>query len=186
MLVFAGSLASFVALAALQARRRKDRFSIRLAVVSGVVFAAVVPSVPPPIAIVLAVLVTSATSDACSGYAYDAVTAAGALGVAIAVCATNGMPSALEGAAFAGTAALAISVVSRRGLGAGDVKTFALSGAAFGPVAGMRVLGGAFVIGAIVVVPLLLGRIVQRRAMIPFVPCIAASALLVATTGAYA
>lgn len=75
---------------------------------------------------------------------------------------------------------IGLHLVTRgRGIGLGDVKAAAVIGASFGAAYGIAVLGAAFVLGTLVVLPAVaLGRIARGDA-VPFAPYLASATLVV-------
>jgi leader peptidase (prepilin peptidase)/N-methyltransferase len=114
----------------------------------------------------------------------------GAIGLAAAL-ATHRIIPALEGA---GTGALifgAIYLLTRgAGMGLGDVKLAAMLGLFFGFPLVISVVVAAFVIGALIAIPVLLARRRGRRDALPFGPFLVMAAILAtfapgAITGPY-
>ena len=105
----------------------------------------------------------------------------GALGV-LALARPDAVVSHLVMAIVVGGVALLVALVSRGGFGLGDVKLVAMFGVAIGAAVPIA-LGIAFVLAALVAVPVMLVR--GRGATVPLVPFLAIGAL-VAVTGQFA
>jgi leader peptidase (prepilin peptidase)/N-methyltransferase len=121
----------------------------------------------------------------------DGTTMAGALlGVAFAL-ATHRLIPALEGALTAAAIFGAIYLLTRgAGMGLGDVKLAAMVGLYAGFPATLWTCAAAFIIGAVLAIPVLVARRRGRRDALPFGPFLVMAAILVtfapgAFTGAY-
>jgi len=99
------------------------------------------------------------------------------LGLASSALAGVGL-SALEAAAGAAAVFLAISIVSRGGMGGGDVKLAAMMGAFLGGPAIIVALFLAVALGALVGIVLIVLRLRTRKQTIPFGPSLAVGALI--------
>lgn len=132
----------------------------------------VVPSSGAVIAMACAVV--SAATDISSGYIYDMVTYTAAIAMlAFAICDST-VPAASLGAATA----LAVSGIlhiwkNGRGLGMGDVKLFAIAGAASSVLPSLLILGASFVVGAAVIGIALVARRLHWADRVAFAPYIA-------------
>lgn len=172
----------FAVIAARRAARCGDRFNRGLVCLYAASALAVILASQAPMdtaaIVACAALTVSAATDCASGYVYDVVALAAAAWVAIVAIASGTLIPAACGAVIAGSASLAIHAATRRrGLGLGDVKLFALAGAAAGGGAALAVVAAAFVGAACVYGPLLALRRVQRSKAVPFAPFIALAAL---------
>jgi leader peptidase (prepilin peptidase) / N-methyltransferase len=117
-----------------------------------------------PLLVALAVVVVV---DLRSKLVPDVVTLP-ALIYALAAAAVTGrppLPDAVLGAVAGGGLLLVVAVVSRGGVGGGDVKLMAVIGAALGWKAGLLVLAASQVIGALLVLALLIARRAWPRRM---------------------
>lgn len=109
----------------------------------------------------------------------DATTLVGAaLGLAAAL-ATHRIVPALEGAAAGALVFGAIYALTRgAGMGLGDVKLAAMLGLFFGFPAVLSAVVAAFVIGAVLAIPVLVARRRGRRDALPFGPFLVMAAIL--------
>ena len=124
--------------------------------------------------ILLAGFAVSAWSDVRIGLIFDRVLAFAASAIVIASLLQGSLQEAIAGAAACCSALAVLWVVSRgRGMGLGDVKLAALSGAALGIGGGMLSLGVAFVIGACYVVVLAIARRLPETRTVAFGPFLA-------------
>lgn len=123
----------------------------------------------------LAALAVCAWTDASSGYIYDVVLAVAAVLVGVQTILGGHVRESLEAAAVAFVLAFGAHGLSRgRGLGFGDVKLFALTGAALGSIPlAVEAFGGSFVVGACVLVPAVALKRVDRHQKVAFAPFIA-------------
>jgi prepilin signal peptidase PulO-like enzyme (type II secretory pathway) len=85
----------------------------------------------------------------------------------------------LAGGALSGGTFLAMSILTRGGMGMGDVKLAFFTGFALGLTFGVAALLITAIGGGVIAVLLLLTRIRDRRDPIPYAPFIAAGALYV-------
>jgi leader peptidase (prepilin peptidase)/N-methyltransferase len=105
--------------------------------------------------------------------------------VGVAVGATGGFPQVaarIAGLLLCGGLVLLIAVLSRGGMGGGDVKMMALVGSFLGPWGGLASFMTACVLGALTGVWLILAGLKKRRDAIPFAPFIAAGAIIVSVS----
>ena len=105
-------------------------------------------------------------------------------GIALALVASLLMPgadvmSALLAAILGGSVFLLMSILTRGGLGLGDVKLATLIGAALGLPAAYQALAFGIVVGGIVILALFLVGLVGRRQAVPYAPFLALSAVAV-------
>jgi leader peptidase (prepilin peptidase) / N-methyltransferase len=108
----------------------------------------------------------------------NAVTYPGILaGLALSAAAGELVPSAIAAAA-AGLVFLLLGIVSRGGMGGGDIKLAAMIGAFLGTPAVVVALFLAVALGAAAGVLLLALRLRSRKDMIPFGPAMAAGAMI--------
>lgn len=108
----------------------------------------------------------------------NAITYPGIL-IGLALSAASGQgPAALVAAASAGAVFLLIGVVSRGGMGGGDMKLAAMIGAFLGAPAVIVALFLAVALGATAGVVLLVLRLRTRKDAIPFAPAMAAGAMI--------
>ncbi len=179
---FAGAALTFTLLAARRAARCGDRFDWKLtcvfcttALTAIVLFGSALNA---SAVVAIAALTVSAATDIASGYVYDVVAFVAGAFVAIQALAGGTAVFTAEGALIGASVSFAIHGISRRrGLAFGDVKLFALAGASAGGSAALAVLGAAFVAGALVYVPLLALKYLERSRAVPFAPFIALAAL---------
>jgi leader peptidase (prepilin peptidase)/N-methyltransferase len=111
----------------------------------------------------------------------DAVTYPGTLLVLVAalLMPEGNAGEALLAAAIGGGLFFALAVVTRGGIGLGDVKLAVLIGAALGlPVAYQALLYGVLA-AAVVMAVMLVAGIVSRRQAVPYAPFLSLSAILV-------
>ncbi len=78
--------------------------------------------------------------------------------------------SAITAGVAGGGFLLTASLVTRGGLGAGDVKLGVLAGAALGIPVALFVLGAGVVVGSLAVIALNVGGVLERQQGIPFAP----------------
>ncbi|MBV8171725.1 MAG: prepilin peptidase [Candidatus Eremiobacteraeota bacterium] len=125
------------------------------------------------------VLVTIAFIDLEHLLVLDVTTITGAvLGVALAL-AMHRIVDALEGAACAGAILGAIYLLTRgAGMGLGDVKLAAMIGLFIGYPLALWTTAASFIIGALLIVPVLATRSRGRRDALPFGPFLVIAALL--------
>ena len=124
--------------------------------------------------ILLAGFAVSAWSDVRIGLIFDRVLAFAASAIVIASLLQGSLQEAFGGAATCCSALAFLWVVSRgRGIGLGDVKLAALSGAVLGIGGGMLSLGVAFVFGACYVVVLAIARRLPESRTVAFGPFLA-------------
>jgi len=111
--------------------------------------------------VALLAIAVAAIVDSQTGYIFDPLVQAGAIG-ALTIAALEGEAfQSLYGAVVASVAVLCIwALTLGRGIGMGDVKLAAVVGAAFGPLGGIVAIGFSFVVGAAVAIP----RIIARKA----------------------
>ena len=109
----------------------------------------------------------------------DVTTITGALlGLVIAV-ASHRLVTSLEGAACAGAILGAIYLLTRgTGMGLGDVKLAAMIGLFVGYPAALWTTAAAFIIGALLAIPVLLSRSRRQRDALPFGPFLVIAAVL--------
>jgi prepilin signal peptidase PulO-like enzyme (type II secretory pathway) len=110
----------------------------------------------------------------------DAVTLP-ATAFALVGAATQGQPelaSAIGGASMAGGLLLVAAVLTRGGLGGGDVKLGVLIGAALGLPEAAFALAAGIVLGGVVVIGLYAMRWLDREQAFPFAPFLALAALV--------
>lgn len=123
--------------------------------------------------------------DARTGFIPNVLSAATAVSAFALALAAGHAGYALLGGLAAGGALLALfALTGGRGLGLGDVKLAAAIGLGLGPLAGLRALGAAFVLGAAYALVLLALRRAQRGDAIRFGPFLSAGTLLSAAFGA--
>lgn len=123
----------------------------------------------------------AACADARTGLIPDTITRTTALAALCCALAHGAAPIACGGAYAVGGALLALHLLTRgHGLGLGDVKLGTAIGVGFGPMAGILVLGAAFVLGGAYASWLLLTRRAQRGDAIRFGPFLAAGTAAVA------
>ena len=104
-----------------------------------------------------------------------------ALALVLAAAAISGMPELLEawlGLVACGGAMLAVAVLTRGGLGGGDVKLVALIGAALGMPEALVALGVGIVVGSLVVIALHATGALRRGDVFPYAPFLSAAALV--------
>lgn len=109
--------------------------------------------------------------------------AAGALAVLLALDGPQAFVGAVEGAALFLAFAFALTLVSRGGMGMGDVKYLTLVGGALGPGAGLVALYATMVAGGLYAAVLLAARRARRGTRIAFAPFIAAGSMVGALLG---
>jgi leader peptidase (prepilin peptidase) / N-methyltransferase len=109
----------------------------------------------------------------------DATTIAGSVIALAAALATNRLVSALEGAVVGALIFGVIYGITRgAGMGLGDVKLAAMLGLFLGFTSMIPVAVGAFIIGAVLAIPVLLARRRGRRDALPFGPFLVMAAML--------
>lgn len=87
--------------------------------------------------------------------------------------------SAIAAALLGGGVFLVMAIVTRGGLGLGDVKLAMLIGAALGLPAAYQALAIGVVLGGLIIVALFLAGVVGRRQAVPYAPFLALSAVAV-------
>ena len=102
-------------------------------------------------------------------------------GIALALLASLAMPdgdfvSAIAAAAAGGAIFLVIAMITRGGIGLGDVKLAMLIGAALGLSGSYQALVLGVMAGGIVIVLLLVAGVVSRRQAVPYAPFLALAA----------
>jgi len=105
-----------------------------------------------------------------------------ALAVVLTAAALSGMPELLDatlGLAVCAGAMLVVAVLSRGGLGGGDVKLVALIGAALGLPEAPIALGAGIVAGSLVVIALHATGELKRGDVFPYAPFLSIAALVV-------
>ena len=105
-----------------------------------------------------------------------------ALAVILTAAALSGMPELLDatlGLAACGGAMLVVAVLTRGGLGGGDVKLVALIGAALGLPEAPIALGAGIVAGSLVVIALHATGALRRGDVFPYTPFLSVAALVV-------
>ena len=105
-----------------------------------------------------------------------------ALTVVLAAAAISGMPELLNaslGLVACGGAMLVVAVLSRGGLGGGDVKLVALIGAALGLPEALIPLGAGIVAGSLVVIALHVTGRLRRGDVFPYAPFLSVAGLVV-------
>jgi leader peptidase (prepilin peptidase)/N-methyltransferase len=109
----------------------------------------------------------------------DVTTITGAVfGLAMAAM-THRLVTSLEGAATAGAILGAIYLLTRgTGMGLGDVKLAAMIGLFVGYPAALWTTAAAFIVGALLAVPILLARSRRQRDALPFGPFLVIAAIL--------
>jgi leader peptidase (prepilin peptidase)/N-methyltransferase len=131
------------------------------------------------VAVVGIALIACAATDLLAYRVPDAVTLP-ALAFALACSAFAGEPavdSAIAAGAMAGGLLLGAAVLTRGGLGGGDVKLGALIGAALGlPMAAFALAAGIVIGGGVVIALFAMGRL-ERQQAFPFAPFLALAAL---------
>lgn len=108
----------------------------------------------------------------------NAVTYPGILAGLAFGAASGTLPGALVAALAAGGIFLIISVLSRGGLGGGDIKLAAMIGAFLGAPGVIVALVSAVALGAIAGITLIALRLRTRKDVIPFGPAMAAGAVI--------
>lgn len=98
----------------------------------------------------------------------------------ISVLASAGMGFIVGGGFF-----LLLAIITKGGMGGGDIKLMAVLGLLFGLKGIILLIFLAFVIGAVVSVSMLVAKLKQRKEFIPFGPFIAISGLFVMLWGEY-
>jgi len=131
--------------------------------------------------VLVAVLVPACAIDVAWRVVPDSLVAAGVVGSVgvLALLDPGALGGHLAAAAIGGTAALALAIAARGGLGLGDVKLVAMLGCALG-AALPAALAAALVAAGFAALPILLVR--GRGATLPLVPFLALGALAVAAT----
>jgi prepilin signal peptidase PulO-like enzyme (type II secretory pathway) len=129
-------------------------------------------------AAVMGAIGVSAITDEAGGYVLDVVTLPScAFSIVMAAYNARAIDS-LAGAVAASGALFSLHAVTRgQGLGLGDVKLAAVSGALLGTGAGLFALGTSFVLGGCVAMVLIATKRVARKTAVPFAPYIAAGTL---------
>jgi len=92
------------------------------------------------------------------------------------------LPSAVLAALIGGALFLLLSVLTRGGLGLGDVKLAVLIGAALGLPAAYQAMVLGVVAGGVVILVLFLAGVVGRRQAVPYAPFLALAAVIVVLT----
>jgi Flp pilus assembly protein protease CpaA len=131
--------------------------------------------------VVVVALVTCCATDLLAYRVANAVTLP-ALAVVLVAAGATGRPEltdALAGMAACGGSMLGVAVLTRGGLGGGDVKLVALIGAALGLPEALFALGGGIVVGSLVVIVLHAMRRLQRGDVFPYAPFLSVAALVV-------
>jgi len=126
------------------------------------------------------VLIACTATDLLAYRVPDAITLPG-LAIALAGAAFQGeseLASSIGGASMAGGMLLVAAVLTRGGLGGGDVKLGALIGAALGLPAAAFALAAGIAVGATVVIGLHLTSRLGRDDGFPFAPFLAIAALV--------
>ncbi|HLF76568.1 MAG TPA: A24 family peptidase [Dehalococcoidia bacterium] len=108
-------------------------------------------------------------------------------GVILALAATLVMPDAdfvmaVAAAALGGFFFLFMAVVTRGGMGLGDVKLAVLIGAGLGLPAAYQALAIGVVVGGLVILALFVAGVVGRRQAVPYAPFLALTAVVVVLT----
>ena len=105
-----------------------------------------------------------------------------ALALVLAAAAVAGMPELRDaslGLVACGGAMLVVAVLSRGGLGGGDVKLVALIGAALGLPEALIALGAGIFVGSLVVIALHATGALRRGDVFPYGPFLSVAALVV-------
>ncbi|AFM22288.1 prepilin signal peptidase PulO-like peptidase [Acetomicrobium mobile DSM 13181] len=130
--------------------------------------------------VALCCLLLSSLTDIYSGYVYDwLVFPFLALGLALRLCGgMHAFIAGLMGACACGLLLLTIALLSRGGMGSGDVVVAAAIGGIVGMWMGGLALYLGFMVGGLTAVILLARKRVKRKDHLPFVPFLAAGVLL--------
>ena len=139
------------------------------------------PAQAVAVTIFLTALLICTATDLLSYRVPNAITYPGTL---LAILAAVVMPDAsVADAAIAALAGggifLLMAIVTRGGLGLGDVKLVVLIGAALGPQAGYEAMVVGVVAGGVIILALLLSGLVSRRQAVPYAPFLALAAVAV-------
>lgn len=133
---------------------------------------------PESYGILCASLIVSVITDIRKGVVLDLVVGATIVLLGLSAWANGTLPAFALGMAAVALVMLAIFVLARGGIGAGDVKLAAVLGGALGAGAGLAALALAFVAGGVVAsVALATGR-ARRDTAIPFAPYVALGAAI--------
>lgn len=183
----AGSWASYLALYAIlgfvatwHARRRRDELRtipLLLCGALGLIAALIDPQHIP----IFACVAVCAATDASSGYIYNVVLIIAGVVVAAQAIPTRAADALLGAATGFGISWLLYALTRGRGLGLGDVKLFAVIGAALGAGSSLVAFGLSFVIGAVTVLLLLALRVGHFTRVIRFAPYIGLATVGAAT-----
>jgi len=108
-------------------------------------------------------------------------------GVVLALAATLLMPdadfvAAVAAAAIGGLCFLVMAIITRGGIGLGDVKLAVLIGAGLGFPAAYQALALGIIAGGVVILALFLAGVVGRRQAVPYAPFLALAAVVVVLT----
>lgn len=124
------------------------------------------------------VVAIAAVIDAQSGFIFDPLVAAGAIGVLVVAALEGTGVFSLCGAVVSGGAVFFLWAITRgRGIGLGDVKLAAVVGAGFGPVGGISAIGLSFIVGTAITVARIIAGKAQFGTSIRFGPYLLAGSV---------
>ncbi len=131
--------------------------------------------------VVVVVLVVCCATDLLA-YRVPNIVTMPALALVLAASAVSGTPDLVDaslGLVACGGAMLVVAVLTRGGLGGGDVKLVALIGAALGLPEALYALGAGIVAGSLVVIALHAMGGLRRGDVFPYAPFLSVAALVV-------
>lgn len=135
-------------------------------------------SLSPLLLVTFACVAVCAATDLSSGLIYNSVLACAMFGAVANAFVGDGLAS-IGGALVGFGLAMVLRVLTQgRGLGFGDVKLFAVVGAGLGVLAVAYCFGGAFMLGAIVSVGLVIATRMPRSETIRFAPYVAIATMV--------
>jgi prepilin signal peptidase PulO-like enzyme (type II secretory pathway) len=153
-------------------------------VLTGVAGARFEPVAAVVVSLLLVALLVCTATDLLRYRVPNAITYPGtalALVAALLMPDANAMSAALA-ALLGGGVFLVMAIVTRGGLGLGDVKLAMLIGAALGLPAAYQALALGVVVGGLVILALFLAGFVSRRQAVPYAPFLALTAVVVVLT----
>ena len=135
---------------------------------------------PLAYAVLMGSIGVSAVTDHAAGYILDVVTLPScAFGIVVATSSATGLYPLCGTLAVSGAMLFLHMITRGQGLGLGDVKLAAVTGALLGAQAGMISLGVSFVLGGCMAALLILSGRASRKMAVPFAPYMAAGTLTV-------